>query len=152
MRLAARRAVGVVTRGGCAVRRIVPHGGTLGLDGHATRHGHAGVQQTSLEGSGVVLHLGLARNVEQVNAHENDDETAQQRDGVDGVGGVEALEQDCRGDNRRGREEDVVDRVDDVGRERVERLVKVVLPSAVALTLMLTICTRMQPTTTTPNT
>lgn len=88
--------------------------------------------------------LGLPRDVEQVDAHEDDQEPANERKCVDGVRRVESLEQDGRGDNGGSREEDVVNRVYPirtsaiklardwnqhlhVGRKRVQRLVEVVL-------------------------
>ncbi|EJT45341.1 hypothetical protein A1Q1_06104 [Trichosporon asahii var. asahii CBS 2479] len=119
--------LGIRGRHGAAVA-IVPQrrAALLALHAHAARHRHARVHEAGLEAGRVVRDLGLARNVEQEDAHEDREEATQERDGVNSVGRVEALEKDGRGDNGRGREEDVVDRVDDVGRERVERLVEVV--------------------------
>lgn len=71
--------------------------------------------------------LGLATDVEQINAHEDDEEAADERKGVDRVSSVEPLEEDGARDDGGGREEDVVDRVDDIGGECVEGFVEVVL-------------------------
>jgi hypothetical protein len=71
--------------------------------------------------------LGLATDVEQIDAHEDDEEAADERDGVDPASSVEALEQDSTRDDGGGREEDVVDRIDNVGGECVEGFVEVVL-------------------------
>ena len=60
----------------------------------------------------MVWRFGLARDVEQVDAHEDDEEAAEERDGVDAAGGVEPLEEDGGGDNSAGGETDIVDRVD----------------------------------------
>lgn len=60
----------------------------------------------------MVWRFGLARDVEQVDAHEDDKEAAEERDGVDAAGGVEPLEEDGGGDNSAGGETDIVDRVD----------------------------------------
>src|SRR5204863_6638448 len=53
----------------------------------------------------------FARQVEQVDAAEYDEEAAQQRYGVDGVGRVEAAEHDEGGAECSGGECDVVERV-----------------------------------------
>lgn len=55
--------------------------------------------------------LGLSRDVEQVNSHKDDEETADKREGVDGRRSVESLKEDGGSDNGGRREEDVVDRV-----------------------------------------
>lgn len=54
----------------------------------------------------------FAREVEEVNAGEDCEETAQKRDGVDGVASVEASEEDEGCDEGAGGEGDVVQRVD----------------------------------------
>jgi len=53
-----------------------------------------------------------AREVEEVDAREGDEEAADQRDGVDRVGGVEAAEEDEGGAEGGGREGYVVEGVD----------------------------------------
>lgn len=60
-------------------------------------------------------HGRFSGQIEQVDAHEDDEKATDERDGVDPAGGIEALEEDRRCDDGRGCEEDVVDRVDDVG-------------------------------------
>lgn len=82
--------------------------------------------ETRLEARGVVHLLGLARNVEEVDAHEDDKEAHEERDGVDGVGRVETLEKNGRRGNGGRREENIVDGVDNVGGESVEGLVEIV--------------------------
>lgn len=68
----------------------------------------------------VVLHLGVdqlvsvrivPREVQQVDAREDDQEATEQRDRVHGFGGVEALEEDEGGTQRGGGESDIVQRV-----------------------------------------
>lgn len=66
----------------------------------------------------MVRRLGLAGDVEQVHAHEDDEEAAEERHGVNAAGGVEALEEDRGRDDRAGREPDIVDRVDAAVSER----------------------------------
>ena len=56
--------------------------------------------------------LGLSRDVQQVHAHEDDQEPADQREGIGGIGSVEALEEDGRGNDGGGGKEDVVYRID----------------------------------------
>ena len=58
----------------------------------------------------------FAREVEEVDAGEDDEEAAEQGDGVDGGGGVEALEEEAGGDEGAGGEGDVVEGVDAGGR------------------------------------
>lgn len=41
----------------------------------------------------------LARDIEQEYAHEDGEEAAKERNGVDGSGSVEALKENCRGDD-----------------------------------------------------
>lgn len=53
----------------------------------------------------------VSRQVQQVDSGENDQESTQQRDCVDGIGGVESLEQNKRCAQRGGRERDIVQRV-----------------------------------------
>lgn len=74
--------------------------------------------------------LWLATDVEEVDAHEDDDEAAEQGEGVDCVGCVKALEEDGGGDDCGCCEEDVVNWVDYVCGEGVEGFVEVVLMSA----------------------
>lgn len=57
----------------------------------------------------------VAREVEEVYAGEDDEEAAEQGDGVDGGGGVEALEEEAGGDKGAGGEGDVVEGVDASG-------------------------------------
>lgn len=47
--------------------------------------------------------------VEEEDAGEDDEEATEERDGIDGVGGIEALEEDEGGDEDGGRECYVVD-------------------------------------------
>lgn len=54
----------------------------------------------------------LSRDIEQIDAHKDDQEPAYQGYRVDCRSGVEALEEDRRGDDGRGGEEDVVYWVD----------------------------------------
>lgn len=138
--------------------RVVPHRARVGrvLLGQTARHGHARVHQARLDALMVMWGLGLAREVEQVDAHEDDEEAADERDGVDAASGVEPLEQDGRRNDGSCGEEDVVDGVDDIGREGVKSTVEEVL-RRVRLSLYrdltrFTICMRMHPTTHTPNT
>lgn len=65
-------------------------------------------------------------HVEQIHAHEDDDEAAQERHGRRGAVRVEASEEQKRRKDRRGGEHDVVDGVDDVCAELVQGLVEVV--------------------------
>lgn len=53
-----------------------------------------------------------ARQVQQVHAREGDEETAEEREGVDGVGGIETAVEYERGTEGRGREGNVVQGVD----------------------------------------
>ena len=53
----------------------------------------------------------LPREVEQVNAREDDEEAGEEGNGVHGVGGVEAAEEDEGGAEGGGREGDVVEGV-----------------------------------------
>ena len=53
----------------------------------------------------------FARKVEEVDAGEDDEEAAKERDGVYGGGGVEALEQEARSDEGKGGECYVVEGV-----------------------------------------
>jgi hypothetical protein len=79
--------------------------------------------------------LRLPADIEQVNAHENDEEAAEEGDRVDSASGVESLEEDGAGDDGGGREEHVVDRVDDVRGERVQGFIEVVLSVVSAATV-----------------
>jgi hypothetical protein len=58
--------------------------------------------------------VGLTRNVEQIYTHENDKETAEKRNGVHTTGGVEALEENGRSNDRAGGKSDIVDWIDTV--------------------------------------
>lgn len=69
----------------------------------------------------------LPRDIEQVDTHKDDCESTKQGNGIDGSGGIEPLKQDGRGDDRGGGEKDVVDWVNDVGRECIEGFIEVVL-------------------------
>lgn len=57
----------------------------------------------------------IAREVEEVHAGEDDEEAAEERDGVYGGGGVEALEEEAGGDEGKGREGYVVEGIDAAG-------------------------------------
>lgn len=54
----------------------------------------------------------VSRKVEEIHAGEDNQESAKKRDGIDGVGGVEAFEKDKRSAKRSCSERDVVERVD----------------------------------------
>jgi hypothetical protein len=56
----------------------------------------------------------FARKVEEVDAGEYGQETAEQGDGIDRIGGVEASEEDKGGHECESRECDIVERVDTV--------------------------------------
>lgn len=63
--------------------------------------------------AGELLAVGVAsREVEKVDTGENDEEAAEQRNGVDGIGSVESTEQDEGGAECGGRKGDIVKRVD----------------------------------------
>lgn len=55
-----------------------------------------------------------AGEIEEIDAGEDDEEAAEEGEGIDGVGGVEAAEENEGGAERGGREGDVVERVDSV--------------------------------------
>ena len=59
-----------------------------------------------------LLPLGSSREVQEIYAREDDEETAEQGDGVDCGCSVEALEEEARSDEGTGREHDVVEGVD----------------------------------------
>lgn len=68
----------------------------------------------------------FAREVEEVDACEDDEEAAEEGNGIYGVGRVEALEKDEGCEEREGRECDVVEWIDNIRRKLAERLIKVV--------------------------
>jgi hypothetical protein len=86
--------------------------------GEGTRHGIGGdAVQIKAAAISVQLHVIVAfgvltREVEEVDAGEDYEETTQERDCVDGIAGVEALEEDKGRDEGAGGEGDVVQRVD----------------------------------------
>lgn len=82
--------------------------GGHGVGGHGVLGVAEEVQGRVAVAGGVVA----ARQVQQVDAREDDEEAAEQADGVDGRGGVEAAEEDEGGDEGEGREGYVVERVD----------------------------------------
>jgi len=61
-----------------------------------------------------------------MDSEECDDETAEQRKGIGAVGGIEPLEKDEGGHNRRTRESNIVHRVYNIRGECVQSLIKVV--------------------------
>lgn len=84
------------------------HAATRGEAGHGVRGDAVGVRVAR-----VVDAVGVfAREVEEVDAGEDDEEAAEQGDGVDGGGGVEALEEEAGGDEGACGEGDVVEGVD----------------------------------------
>jgi hypothetical protein len=89
-----------------------------GTAGEGTRHGIGGdAVQIKAAAISVQLHVIVAfgvltREVEEVDACEDYEEATQERDCVDGVAGVEALEEDKGCDEGAGGEGDVVERVD----------------------------------------
>lgn len=54
----------------------------------------------------------VSREVKEVNAGEDDEESTQKGNGIDSVRGIESLEQNERGAKRSGRKSDIVERVD----------------------------------------
>lgn len=54
----------------------------------------------------------MSRQVEQINTGEDYEESAQQRNRADRIGGIETLEENKRGADRCGREGDIVKRID----------------------------------------
>lgn len=68
----------------------------------------------------------FAAKVEQIDAREDDEEAAEEGDGVDGGCGVEALEEETGCDEGAGGEADVVKGVDNVGCELAQGLVEVI--------------------------
>lgn len=58
--------------------------------------------------------LGLSRNIKKEHTHKYDEETAYERDCVDAPGGVETGEENGRGNDGSGSEEDIVYRIDTV--------------------------------------
>ena len=58
----------------------------------------------------------MSGEVQQVDPGKDDQESTQQRDRVDGIRGVESLEEDERGAKRGGGKRDIVQRVDTVSR------------------------------------
>lgn len=63
----------------------------------------------------------VSRQVEQVDAGEDDQESAKQGNCVHGIGGVESLEENKRSAERGGRKGDIVEGVDAVERCSVSR-------------------------------
>lgn len=70
----------------------------------------------------------FSAQVEQIDAHEDDEEAADEADAVGRSSRTHALEENEGGEDGGGREKDVVDRVDDVCREGLQSLVEVVHP------------------------
>lgn len=70
----------------------------------------------------------FSAQVEQIDAHEDDEEAADEADAVSRPSRTHALEEDEGGKDGGGGEEDVVDGVDDVCREGLQSLVEVVHP------------------------
>ncbi len=62
----------------------------------------------------MMRHIWFSRYIEQVHAHKDRQETAEEGDGIDSARSVEALEEDGGGDDGGCGEEDVVDWVDPV--------------------------------------
>jgi hypothetical protein len=75
------------------------------------------------------LSIRSSTQVEEIDAHENDQEATHKREGVLRARRSESLEEDEGGDDGGRREKDVVHGVDDVGGEGVEGLVEVVHPA-----------------------
>lgn len=61
----------------------------------------------------------MAREVQEINASEDDEESTKQRYRVDGVGGVESLEEDKGGTEGRGGKRNVIEWVHTVGGPRL---------------------------------
>lgn len=89
-----------------------------GATGQGTRHGIRG-NTVKVEATAVPIQLHMAmsfgvftREIEEIYTSEDCEETAQERDCVDSIAGVEALEKDEGCDKGAGGEGDVVQRVD----------------------------------------
>lgn len=94
------------------------HAAARGEAGHGVRGDAIGVCVAR-----VVDTVGVfPREVEEVDAGEDDEEAAEQGDGVNGGGGVEALEEEAGGDEGAGGEGDVVEGVDAGGGLVVEEV------------------------------